>query len=60
MTSEWLKVMLGEVARKKAEAEQARIEAERRGDEPLSDDEGRAPNIDAAPDPAPGVARRAR
>lgn len=30
MTSEWMKVMLGEIERKKAEAEQARIEDERR------------------------------
>lgn len=30
MTSEWMKVMLGEIERKKAEAEQARIEEEQR------------------------------
>ena len=30
MTSEWLQVMLDEIARKKAEAEQARIEEQRR------------------------------
>lgn len=30
MTSEWLKVMLDEIARKKAEAEQALAEEERR------------------------------
>lgn len=30
MTSEWMKVMLEEIERKKAEAEQARIEEERR------------------------------
>jgi hypothetical protein len=30
MTSEWLKVMLEEIARKKAEHEQARVEEERR------------------------------
>jgi hypothetical protein len=30
MTSEWLKVMLEEIERKKAEAEQARAEEERR------------------------------
>jgi hypothetical protein len=30
MSSEWLKVMLDEIARKKAEAEQARAEEERR------------------------------
>lgn len=31
MTSEWLKVMLDEVARKKSEAEAARAEEQRRG-----------------------------
>jgi hypothetical protein len=30
MSSEWLKVMLEEIARKKAESEQARVEEERR------------------------------
>jgi hypothetical protein len=30
MTSEWLKVMLDEIARKKAEAEEARLEEQRR------------------------------
>ena len=30
MSSEWLKVMLDEIARKKAEAEQERLETERR------------------------------
>ena len=30
MISEWLQVMLDEIARKKAEAEQARIEEQRR------------------------------
>ena len=30
MTSEWLKVMLDEIARKKAEAERDQLEAERR------------------------------
>jgi hypothetical protein len=33
MISEWMKVMLEEIARKKAESEQARIDAERREDE---------------------------
>lgn len=33
MTSEWMKVMLDEIARKKAEAEQQRLEVERRGAE---------------------------
>jgi hypothetical protein len=31
--SEWLKVMLEEIARKKADAEQVRAEAQRRSDE---------------------------
>jgi hypothetical protein len=30
MTSEWMKVMLDEIERKKADAEQARMERERR------------------------------
>ena len=30
MTSEWMKVMLDEIARKKAEAEEARLEQQRR------------------------------
>jgi hypothetical protein len=30
MISEWLKIMLEEIARKKAETEQARVEEERR------------------------------
>jgi hypothetical protein len=30
MSSEWLKIMLEEIARKKAETEQARLEEERR------------------------------
>ena len=33
MISEWLNVMLEEIARKKAEAEQARVEEQRRRDE---------------------------
>ena len=36
--SEWLKVMLEEIARKKAEAEQVRAEARRRSDEGSRDD----------------------
>ena len=31
--SEWLKIMLEEIARKKAEAEQASIEEQRRGED---------------------------
>jgi hypothetical protein len=33
MTSEWMKVMLEEIARKKADAEQAKIEQRRRDEE---------------------------
>ncbi|MGO9514621.1 MAG: hypothetical protein ACLP2F_13420 [Steroidobacteraceae bacterium] len=33
MTSEWMKVMLEEIARKKADAEQAQIEQRRRSEE---------------------------
>jgi hypothetical protein len=33
MISEWMKVMLEEISRKKAEAEQARIEEQRRSDQ---------------------------
>ena len=36
MTSEWMKVMLDEIARKKSEAEDARFEDERR-EQPASD-----------------------
>jgi hypothetical protein len=32
--SEWMKVMLDEIARKRSEAEQARDELDRRGDNP--------------------------
>jgi len=42
MTSEWMKVMLDEIERKKTEAEQARLECERRREEQA-----------AAPHPAP-------
>jgi hypothetical protein len=35
MTSEWMKVMLEEISRKKAEEEQARIEEQRRREEGL-------------------------
>jgi hypothetical protein len=46
MTSEWMKVMLEEVARKKADAEQAQLEQQRRREEqsaqppPASPDKG--------------------
>ena len=51
--SEWLKVMLEEIARKKAEAEQVRAEARRRsGAEGAADEpQGRqAPDTDRAPE----------
>jgi hypothetical protein len=35
MSSEWMKVMLDEISRKKAEEEQARIEEQRRREEGL-------------------------
>jgi hypothetical protein len=38
--SEWMRVMLEEIARKKAEAEQIRAEAQRRGDERGRSNEG--------------------
>ena len=44
MSSEWMKVMLDEIARKRAEAEQARAELERRGE---------AGDAAASPNPAP-------
>jgi hypothetical protein len=41
MISEWMKVMLEEISRKKAEAEQARAEEQQRSDEAGSGDEPR-------------------
>jgi hypothetical protein len=38
MISEWMKVMLEEISRKKAEAEQARVEEQARADERASAD----------------------
>jgi hypothetical protein len=46
MSSEWMNVMLEEIARKKAEAEQARIEEQRRREE-------RPPDIDRRPESEP-------
>jgi hypothetical protein len=40
MISEWLKVMLEEIARKNAEAEQARAEERRRGGEEIQPNGG--------------------
>jgi hypothetical protein len=37
MSSEWLKVMLEEIARKRTEAEEARAELERRRESPAAD-----------------------
>lgn len=57
MISEWLKVMLDEIERKKAEAEQARIEERRRGEQGRDPRDGGAPTPTPAPrdrgDPAP-------
>jgi hypothetical protein len=41
MTSEWMKVMLEEIARKKAEAEQARSEEQVRAEEQRRSDDAR-------------------
>jgi hypothetical protein len=46
MMSEWLKVMLEEVARKKADAEQAQLEQQRRREESAQ------PPPDSSPDKA--------
>ncbi len=59
MSSEWMKVMLDEISRKKAEAEQAQQELERRRDEGLGLEGGRGsaggepsgepPGVEASP-----------
>jgi hypothetical protein len=54
MISEWMKVMLEEISRKKAEAEQARAEEQRRRDE------RRAEEPDGAAAPPRTGADRAR
>lgn len=53
MTSEWLKVMLEEIARKRDDASRAReeMESRRRAGEPLP------PDAAAGPTPAAGTAR---
>ncbi len=56
MISEWMKVMLEEISRKKTEAEQARMEAERRNGEQLRPDE--QPRSDEQSAPAKSGARR--
>jgi hypothetical protein len=48
MTSEWMKVMLDEIERKKAEAEQAQLEHERRREEQAA--ASAATPLDGAPD----------
>jgi hypothetical protein len=42
VNSEWMKVMLGEIARKRDELEQARLEEQRRNDEAQHTHERRA------------------
>jgi hypothetical protein len=46
MSSEWMKVMLDEIERKKAEAEQAQEESERRRDEERTPPAANAPGDD--------------
>jgi hypothetical protein len=46
MSSEWMKVMLDEIARKKAEDEQAQAELERRRDEQRTQPPANAPGDD--------------
>jgi hypothetical protein len=48
MTSEWMKVMLEEIARKKSEAADARVEEQRRHDEQERRDEPIARDDDTA------------
>jgi hypothetical protein len=56
--SEWLRVMLEEIARKKAEAEQVRAEAQRRSDEGSRRDEGgRSDEGSRSDQPAPDIDR---
>jgi hypothetical protein len=48
MSSEWMKVMLEEIARKKSEAEQARIEEQTRIEEQARVDQQRRRDDDSA------------
>jgi hypothetical protein len=48
MSSEWMKVMLEEIARKKAEAEQARIEEQERTEEQARVEQRRRRRDDSA------------
>jgi hypothetical protein len=47
MISEWMKVMLEEISRKKAEAEQARIEEKTRAEEQVSVEQQRRRDDDS-------------
>ena len=53
MTSEWLKVMLGEIERKRIESEEARLEEARRRRTP-----GGSTGADTPPAPAAGSLSR--
>jgi hypothetical protein len=48
MTSEWMKVMLDEIARKKAEADEARLEQQRRETSSLDEQSGDAAHAKGA------------
>jgi hypothetical protein len=55
MSSEWMRVMLEEIARKKAEAEQARVEERRRAEDKRRAEEQRGEerqSVDARRDAA--------
>jgi hypothetical protein len=54
MSSEWMNVMLEEIARKKAEAEQARLEEQRRLEERLRLEERRTDEKPRRDDTAQG------
>ena len=56
MTSEWMKVMLEEISRKKAEAEQARVEDQTRAEERRREEQQRRDEPCAAPASVPGQA----
>jgi hypothetical protein len=49
MISEWMKVMLEEISRKKAEAEQARLEDQRRAEEQRRSEEHCSPDEQRRP-----------
>jgi hypothetical protein len=54
MSSEWMKVMLEEISRKRSEAEQARAEEQRRRDERCADEPGGAVTPQTGTDRARG------